>query len=62
VLHLLVPALEAVPGPLHGLQEDRRIVPVAQHPEIRRAIGAQILSGPPGEPASGVSLLQTGNH
>jgi hypothetical protein len=39
---LLVPADEAVPSPLDGLQEDRRVRPVAERPEVGQVVGAGI--------------------
>ena len=47
VLHLLVPTLEAVAGPLHRLQEDRRIRAITQGPEVGQVVGAGIASSHP---------------
>jgi len=54
---LLVPANEAVLGPLHGLQEDRRVRPVAARPEVGQVVGAGSRAATPGSPPSGRRCL-----
>ena len=49
--YLLLPGREAVPGPLHRLQEDRRVGTVTEGPEVRQAVGPRVLSRHTGGPA-----------
>src|SRR6266581_7467936 len=51
VLDLLAPAPEAVPRPLERLQQDRRVRPVAQGPEVRQVIRARVLGSHPRQPS-----------
>src|SRR5207253_6130174 len=44
---LLVPAGEAVPGSLHGLQEDRRVRTVAKGPEVGQVVRGRIAGDDP---------------
>jgi hypothetical protein len=50
---LLAPAPEPVPGPLEGFEENRRVRPVAQRPEIRRPYERGSSAATPDSPRSG---------